>query len=287
MNRRGPVAFLILCAALCDGRPAPAAPPAASTPRTWQQLQQQGFFTVSLDPDNLPYSAREGKHSGIEVELAQALARRIGLTVKIDWINPHHETSLHKLLTGKCDLVMGLPVDPRLHDDDDLAASRLLYTRPYYRAGYLLFVRKNGPRIGRLAELNEEQGRRLGTQAGTMADFALKQRGFQRKLYPSQPAVLKAVADGQLDYGYLWSNAAWLLRGPEDFPVEVVQPYELEDWRDMAAAVRRSDDELRTHLDRALTELIQEKVVEDLMKRYGLPYYPAAEPGTKPVAPGK
>jgi hypothetical protein len=56
-----------------------------------------------------------------------------------------------------------------------------------------------------------------------------------------------------------------------------VQPYELEDWRHMAAAVRRGDEEFRSHLNDALTQLVREKYVERLLGRYGLPYYPPSE----------
>jgi polar amino acid transport system substrate-binding protein len=250
--------------------------------RTWQRIQGQGYFTVSLDPDNLPYSSRDGKQKGIEVELGHALAKQLGLTATIHWLPTAHQTSLGALLAHKCDLVMGLPIDPRLHDDDDPAGSRIAYTRPYCRTGYLLFVRKTGPRIKRLDELKGEQSNRLGTQAGTLADFALKQRGYQRKLYGSQESALKAVADGQIDFAYLWSNAAWLVRPSEKPAVEIVQPYELEDWRDMAIAVRGGDDEFRKQLDRALAELVQQQVIERLLTRYHLPYYPPTEAKAKP-----
>jgi polar amino acid transport system substrate-binding protein len=299
MDRRVTWGFLMLGVALCGGAPLFQATVVSATPpdgqgdrppsKTWQRIQDQGAFTVSLDPDNLPYSAREGKPSGIEVDLAQALAKQLGLTAKIHWHHPTHETALGNLLDGKCDLVLGLPIDPRLREDDKPAAARILYTRPYCRTGYLVFVRKNGPRIKRLEELRGEQSSRLGTQAGTLADFVLKQRGYQRKLFGTQESVLKALADGQIDYAYLWSNAAWLARTPPLSPpwqggvgVEIVQPYELEDWRDMAISVRRGDERLREHLDAALAQLVKENFVEKLVSRYGLPYYPPTEARVKP-----
>lgn len=301
MCRCASLGFLILSVAWCGasamlpGMVIAAEPPVDSVKRdtppqrpaskTWQRIQAQGTFSVSFDPDNLPYSAREGKANGFEVELAHALAKQLGLTAKIRWLQSPYETSLRHLLDSKCDLVMGLPIDPRLKDDDDPAANRILYTRPYYRAGYLIFVRKGGPRVGRLEELKGDKGSRLGAQAGTMADFALKQRGIPRKLFGTQESALKALVGGQIDYAYLWSNAAWHAGKLDNLGVEIVHPYELEDGRDMAMTVRSGDEEFRKHLEGALAELVRQKVIEQLLTRYGLPYYPPLQEKTKLPAP--
>lgn len=297
MDCRTTLPLLILGGALLGGPLMFQAPDATAGPQakaknvkrgdavadqTWQRIQKQGSFTLSLDPDNLPYSSREDALKGIEVELAHALGKQLGLTASIRWLHGAHETSLGSLLDHKCDLVMGLPIDARLRDDDEPAASRIRYTRSYYRTGYLLFVRKNGPRIKSLEEIKGAKSGRLGTQAGTLADFVLKQRGYQRTLHGTQESALKALAEGQIDFAYLWSNAAWLVRPSAKPVVEIVQPYEMEDWRDMAIAVRRGDEELRKHLDNALAQLMQDKVIERLLSRYHLPYYP---PGTVKAKP--
>lgn len=242
--------------------------------KTWQRIRRQGFFTVSLDPDNLPYSARDGKLHGFEVELAEALAKRLDLKVKIDWIKARNETNLGKLLEGDCDMVMGLPMDPRLRNDDEPAAERIQYTKPYYRTGYLVFVRKKGPRLKSLKQLKGEQKRRVGVQAGTLADVSLKGRGFQHKRYGSQQAALKALVGGHIDFAYLWSNAVWLAREQK---VEVMQSYDLEDGHNMAAAVRRGSEVFRARLNEALAQLVKEKFVKRLLSRYGLPYYPPSK----------
>ena len=248
----------------------------ATASKTWRRIARQGHFTVSLDADNLPYSARTGKPPGIEVELAHALAKQFGLTAKIDWITARGGTPLARLLEGDCDLVIGLPVDGRLRSDDEAAARRILYTRGYCRGGCLIFVRTGGPRI-RIAGLNVGQSQRLGTQAGTLADFRLKEWGFQHKRYGTQSAALKALAGGKIDYAYLWSSAAWPARPAGKLGIEVVQPYELEDWREMAVAVRRGNAGLRQKLDGAVARLVEEGFIERLLQRYGMPYYPSIE----------
>lgn len=259
----------------------PAGP--RKTAATWARIQRQGYFTVALDPDNLPYSAKVDAQPGFEVELAHALAKKLSLTAKIDWIGSRRETSLGKLLDGDCDLVMGLPIDPRLREDDEAAAPRIRYTNPYCRTGYLLFVRKNGPRLRRLQDVPENATNRIGTEAGSLGDFALKERGFKTMPHGSQAAALKALADSDIDYAYLWANAAWLVHSSKAKTLEVAQPFELADWRDMAAAVRRGNDEFVAQLNGALAALINEKVVERLLVRYGVPYYSVPQKVTLPV----
>ena len=266
-----PVVFVVLFSPIGLST-AQESPPRAS--KTWQRIQQQGFFTVSLDPDNLPYSAREGELQGMEVELAHAVAKQLGLAAKIDWIQVRSETSLARLLEGDSDVVIGLPVEERLRNDDESVAERIVYTRPYHRTGYLIFARKDGPRVERLSNLHGEQTRRVGAQAGTLADVLLKRQGFRRQLYGTQQATLRALAEKQIDYAYLWSNATWLARSSPQLEVEIVQPYKLVDGREMAAVVRRGDKDFREQLNGALDRLVENAFVERLLRRYGMPYYP-------------
>jgi ABC-type amino acid transport substrate-binding protein len=256
-----------------------------SQSKSWRRIRQQGFFTVSLDPDNLPYSARGGEAQGIEVELAHALAKQLELVAKIDWIHVRSETSLARLLDRECDLVIGLPVERRLRNDDESIAGRIVYTRPYYRTGNLIFVRKDGPRVETLSDLDSEQTRRVGTQAGSLADFMLKQRGFRRQLFGTQQSALQALAANRIDFAYLWSNATWRALNSPELAVENVQPYELVDGHDMAAAVRRGNEGFREQLDGALGRLVEDKFVERLLNQYGMPYYPSRK--TTPQANSK
>ena len=105
----------------------------------------------------------------------------------------------------------------------------------------------------------------------------LKQRGYRRKLYGTQEAALKALATSRIDYAYLWENTAWLAHTSPELAVEVVQPYALEEWRNMAAALRRGDEDFKTHLDAGFMALVEDKFIEGLLSRDEVPYYPPDE----------
>jgi ABC-type amino acid transport substrate-binding protein len=244
-------------------------------PDTWQRIHQRGVLIISTEPANLPYSGARDKGPGIDVELAGALAKRLGMKLQIDWLDIQHETAISRLLEHRCDLVLGEAVVPNAVVDDKELAGKVLYSRPYYGTGYTLIQRKNGPRAQSLAELKGPKSERLGAEAGSLADYSLRQRGYLRRLYRNQLAVLKAVSDGDIDFAYLWANVGWTVHASPDLKVELVPGYIPEDHWNIAVAMCHGDTELKRHVDAALEALIADKTVERVLSRYHVRYHPA------------
>ena len=228
-----------------------------------------------MDPANLPYSSAKEDRPGFDVELARALAEELGVKLRIDWLDVQRETAIGKLLERECDLAFGAAVDPNAVEDDEELAGKVIYSRPYYGTGYLLVRRKDGPRVKSLAELKGEKSRRLGTEAGSVADYRLRQRGYLRSLFRNQLAVLKALDDGDIDYAYLWANVGWTLHTSPEFKLELVPGYVPEDHWNIAVAMRKGDDELKRHVDAALDKLIKDGTVARALARYHVPLLPA------------
>ena len=179
----------------------PFHPPFSGTARaevsrdTWRRIRERGELTVSMDPANLPYSSARNEQPGFDMELARALAQRLQLKLKVEWLDLGHETAVGQLLEHQCDLVFGEAIATNTVVDDENLAGKLLYSRPYYRTGYVLVQRKNGPHVRSLLELKGAKSQRLGTEAGSVADYSLRQRGYLRRLYRNQLATLKALND--------------------------------------------------------------------------------------------
>jgi ABC-type amino acid transport substrate-binding protein len=165
------------------------------------------------------------------------------------------------------------PIDENAVEDDDELAGKLLFSQPYYGTGYVLLVRKKGPRIKALAELKGDKARRLATEAGSIADYRLRQRGYLRTLYRNQLAVLKGLNDSSVDYAYLWANVGYLVHASPDFAVELVADYVPEDHWNIAIAMRHGDDEFKRHVDAALAKLIKDGTVQRALVRYHMPYF--------------
>ena len=163
--------------------------------------------------------------------------------------------------SDECDLVLGEAVAANAVADDEELAGKILYSRPYYGTGYVLVQRKDGAPVHSLAELKGAKSQRLGTEAGSVADYSLRQRGYLRRLFRNQLATLKALNDGDIDYAYLWANVGWTLHVSPDFKLKLVPDYVPEDHWNIAVAMRRGDDELKRHIDLALDALIKDGTV--------------------------
>jgi ABC-type amino acid transport substrate-binding protein len=249
-------------------------------PNTWRRIVDRKELVVSMDPANLPYSSAKDDQPGLDVELAHALADRLGIKLRIEWLDAHHESAVGQLLERECDLVFGEAVDVNAVAEDEALAGKVIYSRPYYGTGYVLVRRKAGPRAKSLAELKEMKSLRLGAEAGSIGDYRLRQAGHMRRLYRNQLAVLKALSDGDIDFAYLWANAGWTLHASPDFDAELVTNYLPEDHWNIAVAMVRGDDELKRHVDDALDTLIKDGTVARAVVRYHVPYFtPFPEPG--------
>jgi ABC-type amino acid transport substrate-binding protein len=253
--------------------PITRSPPERLVPDTWQRIRNRGELVVSMDPANLPYSsAREGRR-GLDFELAGALAQRLELKLRIEWLDIRNETAIGELLQRRDDLVFGEAVAANAVAGDQDLAGKILYSRPYYGTGYLLVHRKGGLLVRSLAELKGARSVRLGAEAGSVADYSLRQRGYLRRLYRNQLATLKALCDGDIDHAYLWANVGWTLHACPEFKLEIVPDYEPEDHWNIAIAMRMGDTELKRHVDAALETLIVDGTVERTLSRYHVPYY--------------
>jgi polar amino acid transport system substrate-binding protein len=246
---------------------------------TWRRIRDRDELIVCADPANLPYSSAKNDLPGFDVELARALAKRLDVKLRIDWLDALHETAVGQLLQRECDLVFGEPVATNLVADDEELAGKLVYSQPYYRTGYMLVERKNGPHIQSLAELKGAKSQRLGAEAGSVADYSLRQRGYLRRLFRNQLATLNALNEGDIDYAYLWANVGWALHNTPEWKLELVPNYVPEDHWNIAVAMGRGDNELKHQVDAALAALIKDGTVGRALARYHMPYYaPVVEP---------
>jgi len=172
-----------------------------STPVAARELR------VCADPDNLPYSDRDGR--GFENRIAALVARDLGADLRYYWLPQWRGYARKTLQQHRCDLIPGIAqADPSV-----------LATNAYYRGTYAFVYART--RFRGLAALDDPRLRsaRIGVQvvgidaADTPAARALAERGIVDNVVgypvmgdtPSAERIVDALAGGVLDVGVVWS----------------------------------------------------------------------------------
>jgi mxaJ protein len=264
--------WLALGASNAAGRgPGAARTPAATVP-------VHSVLRVCADPNSLPYSNARGE--GFENQLAEMVARDLGLSVEYFWWAQRRGFFRNGLMAGRCDVVMGIVSGFEL----------TLTTRPYYRSSYVVVQRSGAPPIRSLDDPELRQ-RTIGVQLlgddGTNSPpaHALGRRGIIDNVIgflvygdytsdaPERP-IISAVEDGAVDLSIVWGPLAGYYARRARVPL-VLRPLTPESDGDLALTftismgVRRDDRALKERLDRVIAR--RQHAIAALLDRYGVP----------------
>src|SRR4029079_11293279 len=92
--------------------------------KPWELIRADGEISACANPNALPYSSNKPDAPGFQVEIARALAERLGVRRRIEWIIPRMRAS-----TVDCDLLMDTIAVPGVHPPS------IKLSTPYYRGG--------------------------------------------------------------------------------------------------------------------------------------------------------
>lgn len=214
---------------------------------------------------NMPMS-QAGSPPGFDVEIAEAIAAELGRAARFEWLGPESDGVDHAVRQGRCDVALGVLATAGLMVGQPVLDG-LALTRPYYRAGYRIVRRPDADPLPTLEHAGDEW---IAVEGESVATFTLRQRGRRVYVLFDHAAVLEAVADGRVRYGYLWGPlAAWRALDRDD--VVLAREFEPVDRWSFALAVRDDDRALRRTLDRAIARLCANGTIDRILGRYGLP----------------
>ena len=215
---------------------------------------------VCADPDNLPYSHRDGR--GFELRIAELLARAMDAPLQIHW-QPQRRGFVRKSWRDAgCDVLLGVPN----------GIEGVLTTRPYYRSSYAIVTRADD--VAPLRRLDDARLRqlRIGVQligddlAATPPGHLLARRGAIQRVHgfpvdgatPAAHRMVDALADRSLDAALIWGpQAGWFasrakvrlqVQPLHAQPAQAALPLQF----DIALGVRPERAGLRDRLDAAL-----------------------------------
>ena len=269
MKIRGNAFFPTLVAAIV------AAGALLSTGAVAQDVAREPF-RVCADPDNLPFSRAEGAEHGLYVELAELVAKKLGMPIEYTWwyTQMQRRALRNTILQGECDAVFALPANA------DYRVRGVQKSKPFLDVGYAL-VAKPGFMVSGLEGL---KGQRIALQySSTPHIYFSTLSGYTTTTYRSPAEVFDALQKGEVDVGILWGPIAGYENNRLHQGRWQITPLTGHDMGgQVVIGVRAAKAELKDRIDAALRELQPE--IRALAEKYAFPLSPPLNIEPKPAS---
>ncbi len=224
--------------------------------RETDEIKRSGQLIICANQDALPVSAR-GETKGFQLEIAEELARRLGVRTTLEWIWAGYQARF-----TECDLLLGVARDPRpgghLHFLQALSDVRIVLA---VRAG-------DAP-----ASPEALRGRKIAVQSASLAHFRLLELGAEpRVAYRSQEAMLEAVAAGDVFAAVVSSlTFAWHRKSQSQADLATVESGLLgvPDSYPMTIGLRGADSLTRADFEELIEAMAADGALARILGAYG------------------
>jgi polar amino acid transport system substrate-binding protein len=233
---------------------------APALPRSLQAITDRGTLTLCASPDALPWASKSGDMPGFQVELAENLAMRLGVSLTRQWV-----LSAFQYRRVDCDVVFDA-----ISKKDASVEGGLRLSRPYQRSGVVLAVRDHST-VASLDDLMS--GQRVGVLVGSLASMTLGQRGVATTPFVLEGELMTALTGGEIDAAAItptpvgWYNTVHPQAHIRTLPVFADNPD--FNWN-LAVGMIGPDDRLRERINAALGDMLADGTVARIYARYGI-----------------
>ena len=214
----------------------------AAQARTWDQIKASGTIKIATEGAFKPFNYFEGsKLTGFEVDLADAIAKQLGL--KVQWITQPFDNLLIGLNQDRYDFVIAS------HGITPERAKAVDFSDPHYCTGGAIVSKPGGPKTA--ADLS---GKTVAVQVGTSyLDNVKKVNGVgDIKTFPKDTDAQAALMAGRVD---AWVSDKFLgLDAVKASGGKIVQGSLLFNEK-IAMAVKKGNSSLLKELNATLTKL--------------------------------
>jgi polar amino acid transport system substrate-binding protein len=233
--------------------------------RALEDIKRRGVLSLCAAPNALPFASKRGERRGYQIDLAQALAERLGVRLQVEWV-----LLSFQYRQVDCDIAMDTIADPEAQLE-----ANLRWSEPYQRSGVALALRPETDGITGFDSLEGE--RRVGVMQASLAHMYLEQRGARTVPFGFEDDMLQALAAGELDAAAVTplSIGYYNLQHPEE-PVHLIYAYDAVpelSW-DLAVGMRRSDRFLRKAVDDAVQAMLADGTFGRIYASYGIEHRP-------------
>lgn len=244
-----------------------AAAVTSAAARPLDVIKTRGNLLVCANPNALPFSSKKGDRRGFELELAEALAKEMGLGLEVGWVVfPFHVSRVD------CDVVFDSIVN-----DEFAEEAHLRLSKPYTASGVAIALKSGLDGVKGFGDL--KKGQRVGAIVGSVASVRLGQKGLPTIPFTFEDEMVEMVGKGQLDAALATpATIGYYNLNHKDAPVTMVRDDgsipELH-W-DVAVGMRKADDALVAAVNAALDHMLEQGVVKRIYANYGIDQSPPA-----------
>ena len=225
----------------------------------WARVRQTGVIRFALDPSYMPFDGL-GSHNdffGIDVEVAQEIARRLG--VKVDFVVTGNDSLYDAVKVGQADAVISaLIVDPN-------RTGHWKYSNSYFDAGQVLIRRRSSPQADRVSSIAVE----FGSDGDAAARrIARRQAGVSVRNYSTADDALQAVVDGTADAAITDHVSAMQLLAKKYPTLEITEqatndPYAIAVWESSGDLLSK----INTTLESMRSDSTLQRIIDGWLKR--------------------
>ncbi len=215
-------------------------------------------FTVATNAEFPPFEYLEGdKIVGAEIEMAEALAEKMGLTLEIT--NMDFDAALTGAATGKYDVaISGITAN-------DERRKNMNFSDDYYKASQAIIVVKDSE-IVKAADL---EGKTVSCQEGTTGEQYLLDNGYNIQSFKTGAEAVSALTTGKVDAVVIDDQVAKNLSAAQNGATVVLD--EALTQEAYAIALELGDDELTAKVNEALAAIKADGTLQKIFEKYDLP----------------
>jgi polar amino acid transport system substrate-binding protein len=233
-------------------------------------IRANGVLTVCAHPDALPFSSQNRAQPGFQIEIAEAIARLLGVRLHVNWI-----VFTRHARRAQCDALMGSMVEDTGGSPGGRGGQHV--TKPYAGGGYLLVVSPNTPAIERIEDV---KGGKVGVEHASWPHYLLSSRGIPTSSYVGQLDILDALARDEIVAGMVTAPyLGWYLRQyPEAVKIAIASMPEPELRWKSAIRLLNADGALVEAVNQSIDQLIADQTIPQIFAKYGITYPHPGEP---------
>jgi ABC-type amino acid transport substrate-binding protein len=274
LSRNVLAVLCFICVGLCTSAPSRAESQADNNK---EKTGLSGILKVAVYEDYAPFS---DNNIGIDVDLAKALAEKVGLKLSLmpfkaaDDVNDDLRNMVwkgHYLGYGPADVMLHVPVDHRLA----VANDKVQIFAPYYRDSVRLV--RSAKKFPDYDGVDSLAGKKIGVDGDSISALVLlsEQNGKFRedvKIYRSAIEALEKLKTGELDAVLATvSEIESVFKSDPDFPLQEVSFPRLpkQGWI-VGMAVKKEETELAGKLQAATNALFESGEMAKIFGKYGV-----------------